>query len=93
MYVCIVCLFVHHLLIAQSNMEQPCKVAKPARDQLNRVIKCPCRSICGMYILCTDVCICLHRFLHVYMMYIRARFTAVYAYMCDHSGTGIHYVL
>ena len=27
-------------------------------------------------------------------MYIRARFTTVYAaYMCDYSGIGIHYVL
>ena len=26
-------------------------------------------------------------------MYIRARLTAIYAYMCDHSGVGTHYVL
>ena len=44
-------------------MDQPRKVAKPARGQLNREIKCPCRCICGkykVYILCTAVCICLY---------------------------------
>ena len=30
-------------------MDQPCKVAKPARGQLNREIKCPCRCIRGKY--------------------------------------------
>ena len=33
----------HHLLIKQSNMDQPRKVAKPARGQLNREIKSHCR--------------------------------------------------
>ena len=40
-------------------MDQPRKVAKSARGQLNREIKCPCRCIRGKYI-CTVVCICLH---------------------------------
>ena len=42
-------------------MDRPCKVAKPARGQLNREIKRPCRCICGKYInmywFCTAVCI------------------------------------
>ena len=29
----------------ESNIDQPRKVAKPARGQLNREIKCPCRCI------------------------------------------------
>ena len=39
----------HHLLI-QSNMNQPRRVAKPARGQLNREIECPSRCIRGRYI-------------------------------------------
>ena len=31
-------------------MDQPRKVVKPARGQLNREIKRPCRCICGKYI-------------------------------------------
>ena len=74
-------------------MDQPCKVAKPARGQLNREIKCPCRCIRGKYIdyICIGtvliaVCICLYTRYQVLVyfkfgdMYIRARFTAVYAY-------------
>ena len=70
----------HHLLIKQSNMDQPRKVAKPARGQLNRDIKCPCRWIRGKY---TNMYCCLHLFIHqVYFLFgdimcIRARFTAV----------------
>ena len=45
-------------------MDQPCKVAKPARGQLNREIKCRCRCIRGKYIYMywygTAVCICLY---------------------------------
>ena len=36
--------------LQQSNMDQTrSKVAKPARGQLNREIKCPCRCIHGKY--------------------------------------------
>ena len=31
-------------------MGQPCKAAKPARGQLDKQIKCPCRCIRGKYI-------------------------------------------
>ena len=31
-------------------MDQPHKVAKPARGQLNKEMKCPCRCIRGKYI-------------------------------------------
>ena len=64
-------------------MDQPCKVAKPARDQLNREMKCPCRCIRGkylhMYWYSTAVCIGLYT---RYIFYLgtctfRARFTAV----------------
>ena len=61
-------------------MDQPRKVAKPARGQWNREIKCTC--IRGKYILYTDVCICLHT-RHILLFgykYIRARFTAVCRY-------------
>ena len=40
-------------------MDLPRKVAKHARGQLNREVKCPCRCIRGKYIF-TAVCICLH---------------------------------
>ena len=43
-------------------MDQSRKVTKPARGQLNREIKCPCRCIRGKYIyiyICTAVCIYL----------------------------------
>ena len=46
----------HHLLYSKSNMDQPCKVAKPARGKLNREIKRPCRYIRGKYILYTYWC-------------------------------------
>ena len=77
----------HDLLIAEYYRSAR-KVAKPARGQLNREIKCRCRCLRGrhIYMYC-----CLHLFIYqVYFlfgdMYIRARFTAVYAYMCDYSG-------
>ena len=37
------------------NMDQPRKVAKPGRGQLNREIECPYRCIRGKYI-CNAVC-------------------------------------
>ena len=40
-------------------MNEPRKVAKPARGELNREIKCLCKCIRGKYV-CTAVCICLH---------------------------------
>ena len=74
-------------------MDEPRKVAKPARGQLNREIKCPCRCIIvGRYIyICTGTVLL---FVFVYIpgiflfgdMYIRARFIAIYAYMCNYSG-------
>ena len=73
-------------------MDQPRKVAKPARGQPNRETKCPCRCIHGKYIDLYMFC-CLLLFIYqVYFlsgdMCIRARFTAVYiyVYMCDYSG-------
>ena len=44
-------------------MDQPRKVAKPARGQLNREIKCPCRCIRGKYI--TYLYCCLHLFVYI----------------------------
>ena len=77
-------------------MDQPRQAAKPARGQLNREISVLAdASIRGknIYMYC-----CLHLFTYqVYFLfgytYIRARFTAVYAYMNDYSGVGTHYVL
>ena len=69
-------------------MDQPLKVAKPARGQLNREIKCPCGCIRGKYIVyvCTVVCICLCvRYIFYLKTYICVRSTAVYAYICDYS--------
>ena len=70
-------------------MDQLRKVAKPARGQLNKEIKCPCRdaSVVSTYI-CTGAVLL---FVFVYIpgiflfgdMYICARFTAVYGYMCN----------
>ena len=68
-------------------MDQPRKVAKPVRVQLNREIKCPSRCIRGKYIDLDMYC-CLHLFIYqVYffwgVMYIRARFTACkHIYAC-----------
>ena len=76
-------------------MDQPRKVAKPARGQLKREIKCPCRCIIrGKY---TYMYCCLLLFIYqVYFLFgdmcIRARFTAVYAYMCNYSGMYVLYV-
>ena len=76
-------------------MDQPRKVAKPARGQKNKEIKCPCRYISGnMYIYMynnTRTAVRIYLFIYqVYFlfggMYIRARFTAVYGYMCNYSG-------
>ena len=57
----------HHLLItdSESNIDQPREVAKPARGQLNREIKCPCRCIRGKYILYY----CLHLFCSSYCLH------------------------
>ena len=74
--------------LEQRNMDEPRKAAKPARGQLNWEIKSPCRCIRGKYIY---MYCCL---LFVYIpgiflfgdMCIRARFTAVSAYMCIYSG-------
>ena len=67
-------------------MDQPRKVAKPARGQKNKEIKCPCRYISGMYIYMynTRTAVCIYVFIYQVLflfgdMYIRARFTAVYA--------------
>ena len=67
-------------------MDQPRKVAKPARGQKNKEIKCPCRYISGMYIYMynTRAAVCIYLFIYQVFflfgdMYIRARFTAVYA--------------
>ena len=57
-------------------MDQPRKVAKPARDQLNREIKCleknPCRCIRGKYIYMywynTAVCICLYNTRYIFYL-------------------------
>ena len=83
----------HHF--KQSKMDQPRKVVKqPARGQLNREIKCPCRCIRDRYIELYMYC-CLHLFIYqVHFLFgdlcLRARFTAVYAYnMCD-CNSGIY---
>ena len=66
-------------------MDQPRKVVKPARGQLNKEIKCPWRCIRRKYIY---MYCCLLLFVYqVYFLFedmcIRARFTAVSAYMCN----------
>ena len=73
-------------------MDQPFKVVKPARDQLY-----PCTSTYTIYVL-VQYC-CLYWFVYqvpVYFlfggMYIRARFTSVYAYMCNYSGMYVELV-
>ena len=76
-------------------MDQPRKVAKPSRGQLNREIKFPCRCIRGKFI-CTVVCICLHTryvfYLGTCTFFVHGSLLAVYANMCDLSGVGTHYV-
>ena len=46
-------------------MDQPREVAKPARGQLNRKIKCPCRCIRGKYIY-MYCCLLLFMYGHTY---------------------------
>ena len=62
-------------------MDQPRKLAKPVRGQLNRENKCLCRCIRGKYIYIN--CCLLLLIYQVYFLFgdmcIRARFTAVYA--------------
>ena len=68
-------------------MDQPCKVAKPARGQLNRDIKCSYRCIRGKYIY---INCCL--FLLIYQVYFYLGTCAVVHgplllyNMCDYSG-------
>ena len=69
-------------------MNQPRKVAKPARGLLDRKVKCPRSCIRGKYIC---MYCCLHLFVYQVSflfedMCIRARFTAEHAYVCDYSG-------
>ena len=66
LYIELVCTATTH--IKQSNMDQPRKVAKPARGQLNKEVKCPCTAQMHqwqvhIYVLAqysTAVCICLY---------------------------------
>ena len=62
MYICIELVCTATTYLKQSNMDQPRKVAKPARGQLNREIKCLCRCIRGKYIY---LHCCLHLFVYV----------------------------
>ena len=71
-------------------MDQPRKVAKPASAV----------SVVSTYIYVLVQYCCLYWFVFqvpVYFlfgdMYIRARFTAVYAYMCNYSGMYVDGVL
>ena len=90
MYVCIELVFTVTTYLQQRNMDQPRKVATPARGQLTRESKCPCRCILrGKYIYmycCMLLFIYQVYFLFGDIMCIRARFTAVYANMCEYSG-------
>ena len=54
-YLCIVCTATTYL---KQSMDQPRKVAKPARDQLNRETKCPRKCIRGKSVM---------NFLHLFM--------------------------
>ena len=58
-------------------MDQPRKVAKPARGQLNREVCLQIASVVSTYVL--PFAFVYIRFLFEYM-HIRAWFTAVYAY-------------
>ena len=74
-------------------MDQPRQAAKPARGQLNREISVLAdASVVRTYVLLFAFVYIPDIFLFGYT-YIRARFTAVYAYMYDYSGVGTHYVL
>ena len=71
-FVCIVCTATTYL---QQSMDQPHKVAKPARGQLNREIKCPCRCTSSVVVRTHYLLLFafgLHIILYGYV-YIRAR--------------------
>ena len=55
-------------------MDQPRKVAKPARGQLNREIKCSCRCIRGKY-----------NFVHIYVLLFEFVYILYQVYFCDQS--------
>ena len=66
-------------------MDQPRKVAKSARGQLNREIKCPCRCIRGKYILkyiFTGTTVVLLLFVFVYIPGIFFIWGHVHPYSC-----------
>ena len=46
-------------------MDQPCKVAKPARGQLSNEIKCPCRCIRSKYIYISIGTVLLFVFVYI----------------------------
>ena len=79
-------------------MDQPRKIAKPTRGQLNgKLSVLTDASVVSSYYICIAVCICLIYTYEVYFlfgdMHIRARFTAVqcaYIYMCDYSGMYVY---
>ena len=80
-----------HLLIAEyNNMDQPRKVAKPARGQLNREIECPLADASVVMYCCLHFFIDQVYFLIGDMYILRARFTAVYAYMCNYKQCHLH---
>ena len=55
-------------------MDQPREVAKPARGQKNKEIKCTCRYISGMYMYMyktrSDVCIYMFIYQVQYIFYL-----------------------
>ena len=70
-------------------MDQPRKIAKPTRGQLNGELSVLTdASVVSSYYICIAVCICLYTYGVYFLfgdMHIRARFTAVqcaYIYMC-----------
>ena len=72
-------------------MDQPRKVAKPARGQLNREISVLAyASVVRTYVLLFAFVYRPGIFFIWVHTYIRARFTAVYAYMYDYSGVRTH---
>ena len=73
-------------------MDQPREVAKPARGQKNKEIKCTCRYISGMYMYMykTRSAVCIYMFIYQvqYIFYYLGACTFVhssllYMYVCE----------
>ena len=71
-------------------MDQLLTVGKPARGQLDRKVKSPCRCIITYVLQCAFVYVPGQVYFLLGYKCIRARFTTVYAYICVTTAVSVH---